>query len=464
MNKDIQDVDEIIAQLISAEGNRQQNCIELIASENFTSRAVMNAQGSILTNKYAEGYPDARYYGGCHVVDKIEKIAIDRVKKLFSVSYANVQPHSGSQANQAVFAALLSPYDTILGMSLDAGGHLTHGSKVNLSGKWFNAASYGVDKETGMINLEDVRNIALNVMPKLIIAGGSAYSRMIDFSRFASIAKEVGAYLMVDMAHFAGLVAGGVIDNPCNYADVITSTTHKTLRGPRGGIILTNNKEIADKIDKAVFPGVQGGPLMHVIAAKAVAFLEALQPSFSQYCKQILLNAKALSNQITQRGYRVFTGGTDNHLVLLDLRCKNLTGKDVQYCLGDVGITCNKNSIPFDTQKPSITSGIRVGTAAGTTRGFKEEEFLEIGNMICDVLDSMLAGNRLIRELASGSNMQGIAQNRSVLNVREDSSTGTTLQVPAEVELPKKSNTEYGNVRERVAALCHKFPIYQDTI
>jgi glycine hydroxymethyltransferase len=381
--------DKKVEEAIQQELKRQRSTIELIASENIVSPAVLEAQGSIMTNKYAEGYSGKRYYGGCEYVDIVEDLAIERLKEIYGVAYANVQPHSGSQANQAVFLALLSPGDTILGMSLDAGGHLTHGSKVNMSGKWFNAVSYGVNREDGRINMKEVAEMAQQHKPKLIIAGGSAYPRTIDFAEFRKIADSVGAYLMIDMAHFAGLVAGGAFPSPVPYADVITSTTHKTLRGPRGGIVLTNNEEIAKKINSAVFPGLQGGPLMHVIAAKAVAFGEVLQPSFKEYAKQVVKNAQALANTLKSRGYEIFTGGTDCHLMLVDLRKQGLTGKDAERSMENAGLTCNKNSIPFDTEKPFITSGIRLGTPAGTTRGFKEKEFEVVGNLIADVLDAL---------------------------------------------------------------------------
>lgn len=381
--------DPEIAHAIDQEMVRQKDGIELIASENIVSRAVLEAQGSIMTNKYAEGYAGKRYYGGCEFVDEAEKLACERAKKLYNAAFANVQPHSGSQANQGVFLALLAPGDTFLGMSLDAGGHLTHGSKVNMSGKWFDAQSYGIDPQTGMIDMQEVAKKARECKPKLIIAGGSAYPRFIDFAAFRAIADEVGAYFMVDMAHFSGLVAGGVFPSPVEYADVVTTTTHKTLRGPRGGMILSNNEEIMKKINSAIFPGLQGGPLMHVIAAKAVAFGEALQPEFKQYAKDIILNAEALADTLQERGYTIFTGGTDCHLMLVDLRPQGLTGKDAEASLGRAGLTCNKNSIPFDTEKPFITSGIRLGTPAATTRGFKVDEFKQVGHMIADVLDSL---------------------------------------------------------------------------
>lgn len=385
----LQTEDEEIFAIIGKELKRQQQQIELIASENIVSRAVMEAQGSILTNKYAEGYPNKRYYHGCEYVDEIETLAIERAKKLFNAKFANVQPHSGSQANVAVYLALLKPNDTILGMSLDAGGHLTHGAKVSISGKWLNAVSYGVDKDSGLIDYEMVERLAVENNPKLIIAGGSAYPRAIDFARFRKIADKVGAYLMVDMAHFAGLVAGGVHQNPLEFADVVTSTTHKTLRGPRGGLILTNNEEIAKKINSAIFPGSQGGPLMHVIAGKAVCFGEDLSESFKEYAKQVVKNAVILGETLKKRGLELVSGGTDTHLLLVDLRPKNVTGDVVADALDKAHMTCNKNAIPFDPMPPKVTSGIRVGTPAGTTRGFKEKEFELIGNLIADVIEAI---------------------------------------------------------------------------
>ena len=378
---------------INQEYNRQQNNIELIASENIVSKAVLEAQGSILTNKYAEGYPKNRYYGGCEYVDVIEQLAIDRLNTLFGAKYSNVQPHSGSQANMAVFGALLKPNDTILGMSLDAGGHLTHGAKVSVSGKWFNAIQYGVTKETGLIDYEEVRRLALEYKPKLIIAGCSSYPRVIDFRKFRGIADECGALLMVDMAHFAGLVASNLYPNPLNVADIVTTTTHKTLRGPRGGAILTNNPEIAKKINSAIFPGMQGGPLEHVIAGKAVCFKEALSDEFKIYSTQVIKNARALGETLKKRGINLVTDGTDTHLVLVDLSSKNINGKELTEALDKIHITVNKNSIPFDTLPPSKTSGIRLGTPAGTTRGFKEEEFELIGNIIADVIDALNTEN-----------------------------------------------------------------------
>ncbi|MBU1141927.1 MAG: serine hydroxymethyltransferase, partial [Firmicutes bacterium] len=367
--------DHMIDEIILKEKNRQEQHIELIASENFVSDAVLEAQGSILTNKYAEGYPKRRYYGGCEFVDEIETLAIERVKKIFDAKYANVQPHSGSQANMAVYQALLKPGETILGMSLSEGGHLTHGFHLNFSGKFYKSAFYGVDQTTEMIDYNQVLEIAKTVKPQLIIAGASAYSRIIDFKKFREIADEVGAYLLVDMAHIAGLVAAGVHPSPMTYAHAVTSTTHKTLRGPRGGIILTNDEEIAKKIDKAVFPGIQGGPLMHVIAAKAVAFHEALSKDFVEYQKQVVKNAKVLSEEMTKLGFRIISGGTDNHLMLVDVKGRyNITGMDAENILHNVNITCNKNGVPFDKEKPAYASGIRLGTPAATTRGFKENE------------------------------------------------------------------------------------------
>lgn len=378
---------------INEELNRQQNQIELIASENIVSRAVLEAQGSILTNKYAEGYPARRYYGGCEFVDKVENLAIERAKQLFGCKYANVQPHSGSQANMAVYVALLHAGDTILGMSLDAGGHLTHGAKVSISGKWLNSVAYGVRQQDGLIDYDQVEQLANEHHPKLIIAGGSAYPRKIDFARFRKIADSIGAYLMVDMAHFAGLVAAGLLPNPLDYADVVTTTTHKTLRGPRGGMILTNNEDIAKKINSAVFPGIQGGPLEHVIAAKAVCFKEDLTPQFKQYAANVINNAKVLGETLKKRGLELVSGGTDTHLLLVDLRPKGLTGDVVAKTLESANITCNKNAIPFDPQPPKVTSGIRVGTPAGTTRGFGAKEFEQIGNWIGDIVDAMSEGN-----------------------------------------------------------------------
>jgi glycine hydroxymethyltransferase len=368
---------------------RQQNHIELIASENIVSKAVLEAQGSVLTNKYAEGYPSKRYYGGCEHVDVSENLAIDRAKKLFDCKFANVQPHSGAQANGAVYLALIKPGDTILGMSLNSGGHLTHGAKPAQSGKWFNAVHYEVDKDSGLIDYDMVEKLAIENNPKIIIAGGSAYSRVIDFKKFRDICDKVGAYLLVDMAHFSGLVAGGVYPNPTKFADVVTSTTHKVLRGPRGGIILTNNEDLIKKFNSAIFPGLQGGPLMHVIAAKAVSFKEALSDDFKIYTKNVINNAKILSESLTNKGFKIFSGGTDTHLMLLDLRSFNVTGKDAQISLGKANITCNKNGIPFDTESPFITSGIRLGTPACTTRGFGEQEFKLIAELIHKVIKNL---------------------------------------------------------------------------
>lgn len=399
---------------------RQQDQIELIASENIVSRAVIEAQGTVLTNKYAEGYPGRRYYGGCEYVDVSEGLAIERAKKLFNCEYINVQPHSGAQANGAVFMALLQPGDTILGMTLASGGHLTHGAPPAQSGKWFNAVQYDVSRETQDIDYDDVEKIAVECQPKLIIAGGSAIPRQIDFKRFREIADKVGALFMVDMAHFAGLVAGGAHPNPLPYADVVTTTTHKTLRGPRGGMILSNDLALGKKINSAVFPGLQGGPLMHVIAAKAVAFAEALRPEFKVYAQQVITNAQALAAVLVERGCDIVTGGTDTHLMLVDLRPKKVTGKMADAALERAGITCNKNGIPFDPEKPMVTSGVRLGTPAGTTRGFKEEEFKQIGHLISDVLDGLSANG-------------------------EDNNQAVEAEV-----------------RAKVTALCAKFPIYSD--
>ena len=404
--------DPAIAALINRELVRQQTHLELIASENFASRAVMEAQGSVLTNKYAEGLPAKRYYGGCEHVDAIEELAIERAKQLFGAAWANVQPHSGAQANFAVFLALLQPGDTILGMDLSHGGHLTHGSPVNVSGKWFKAVHYGVDPETQQLNFDTIRQLALEHKPKLIVCGYSAYPRTINFEGFRAIADEVGAYLLADMAHIAGLVAAGVHPNPVPVCDVVTTTTHKTLRGPRGGLILCRDAEFAKQFDKAVFPGSQGGPLEHVIAAKAVAFGEALQPSFRVYSQQVVANAQALASRIQERGIAVVSGGTDNHLVLLDLRSIGMTGKVADLLVSDVHITANKNTVPFDPQSPFVTSGLRLGTAACTTRGFDEAAFREVADVIAD---------RLLNP--------------------EDTA----------IEL---------RCRERVAALCERFPLY----
>jgi glycine hydroxymethyltransferase len=389
--RDLAQSDSAITAAVDEEFHRQDNQIELIASENIVSKAVMQAQGTVLTNKYAEGYPGRRYYGGCEFVDKAESLAIDRAKKLFNCEYINVQPHSGAQANGAVFMALLQPGDTILGMSLDAGGHLTHGARPAQSGKWFNAVQYGVAENTLRIDYDAVEKLAVECQPKLIVAGGSAIPREIDFARFREIADKVGAYLMVDMAHIAGLVASGVHPSPLPHAHVVTTTTHKTLRGPRGGMVLSNDLDLGKKINSAVFPGLQGGPLMHVIAAKAVAFGEALQPEFSAYIDRVVANAKVLAEVMIERGCAVVTGGTDTHLMLVDLRPKGLKGNQVEDALERAGITCNKNGIPFDSEKPMVTSGIRLGTPAGTTRGFGVEEFRLIGNLINDVLDGLVA-------------------------------------------------------------------------
>lgn len=379
--------DPEVMSIIEEEIERQNKHIELIASENFVSKAVLEAMGSQLTNKYAEGYPSKRYYGGCEVVDKVEELAIERMKKLFNAEHANVQPHSGSNANLGVYFALLKPGDKVLGMNLSQGGHLTHGSPVNISGAYFNFAAYGVDKDTERINYEEVREIAQKEKPKLIVAGASAYPREIDFKKFKEIADEVGAYLMVDMAHIAGLVAAGLHQSPVPYADFVTTTTHKTLRGPRAGAILCK-AEYAKLIDKAIFPGIQGGPLMHVIAAKAVAFGEALQDSFKDYQAQVVKNAKALAQGLIEKNYRLVSGGTDNHLILIDVRNKNLNGKTAEKMLNDIGIATNKNTIPFDPESPFITSGIRIGTAAMTTRGMKESEMFEIAELISDTLEN----------------------------------------------------------------------------
>ena len=380
---ELKNIDLEIFEAVEREINRQQTHLELIASENFVSKAVLEAQGSVLTNKYAEGYAGKRYYGGCEFIDQVENIAKERLKKLFNVKYVNVQPHSGSQANMGAYRALLNPNDKILGMALDHGGHLTHGYKLSFSGQDYESFSYGVSSETETIDYEELERIAMEVKPQLIVAGASAYPREIDFKRFKEIADKVGAYLMVDMAHIAGLVAAGLHQNPCDYADIVTSTTHKTLRGPRGGIILTNNEEIAKKIDKNVFPGIQGGPLMHVICAKAVAFKEALDESFITYQKQVIKNAKVLAETFIKLGYHVISNGTDNHLLLLDVKSKTgLNGKQSEELLGTVNITVNKNTIPNDTEKPFLASGIRVGTPALTTRGFMEEDMVLIANLI----------------------------------------------------------------------------------
>ena len=387
--ENLQSRDPVIASEIALELRRQQTQIELIASENIVSAAVMEAQGTVLTNKYAEGYPSRRYYGGCEHVDRIEALAIDRVKALFEAEYANVQTHSGAQANGAVMLALVKPGETVMGMSLDAGGHLTHGARPALSGKWFNAVQYGVNRDTYRIDYDEVRRLAEEHRPKLIIAGYSAYPRALDFARFREIADSVDALLMVDMAHIAGIVAAGRHENPVRFADVVTSTTHKTLRGPRGGFVLTNNGDIAKKINSAVFPGLQGGPLMHVIAGKAVAFGEALRPEFTAYIDQVLRNAQALGNVLKSGGLKLVTDGTDNHLLLVDLRAKRLTGTQGEKALERAGITCNKNGIPFDTENPTVTSGIRLGTPAGTTRGFGTTQFEQVGEMIIEVLSAL---------------------------------------------------------------------------
>ena len=385
----LKDSDNEIFKSISDEFNRQQNHLELIASENIVSKAVLEAQGSVLTNKYAEGYSGKRYYGGCEFVDVSENLAIERAKKLFDCKFANVQPHSGAQANGAVYLALVKPGDTILGMSLNSGGHLTHGAKPAQSGKWFNAIHYDVDVKTGLINYDQVEKMALENKPKIIIAGGSAYSRIIDFKKFREICDKVNAYLLVDMAHFSGLVAGKSYPNPTKYADVVTSTTHKVLRGPRGGIILTNNEELIKKFNSAVFPGLQGGPLMHVIAAKAVCFKEALSEDFVDYTKNVIKNAQTLASSLIKNNLKIFSGGTDTHLMLVDLRNFNVTGKDAEASLGRANITCNKNGIPFDTESPMITSGIRLGTPACTTRGFGFKEFTLVGDLISKVIKGL---------------------------------------------------------------------------
>ena len=410
---ELSSVDSEVFKAISDELGRQRNKLELIASENIVSKAVMEAQGSVLTNKYAEGYPGKRYYGGCEYVDVVEQIAIDRAKKLFGAEYANVQPHSGAQANMAVFFALLTPGDTVMGMNLTDGGHLTHGSPVNMSGKYFNIVPYGVDKETERIDYDEMQRIAEDCKPKLIVAGASAYARTLDFERIANIAHSVGAYLMVDIAHIAGLVAAGLHPSPVPYADVVTTTTHKTLRGPRGGLILCKDAEFGRQFNKAIFPGVQGGPLMHVIAAKAVAFGEALQPEFKTYAEQIIKNAKVLADTLTADGFRIVSGGTDTHLMLVDLTSKGITGKEAQNLLENVNITANKNTIPFEKLSPFVTSGIRLGSPALTTRGFKEEDMKEVADIIALVLDNP-----------------------------ED----------------EKSQQE---AKDRVAALCKKYPLYE---
>ena len=386
--KNLDVVDTEIQEAINKELSRQRDKLEMIASENIVSKAVMQAQGSVLTNKYAEGYPGKRYYGGCEYVDVVEQLAIDRAKKLFGAEYANVQPHSGAQANTAVYFALLQPGDTILGMNLTDGGHLTHGSPVNISGKYFKIIPYGVDKETERIDYDELERLAKEYQPKLIVGGASAYSRIIDFERMAQIAKSVGAYLMIDMAHIAGLVAAGLHPSPVPYADVVTTTTHKTLRGPRGGLILCRDAEFGKQFNKAIFPGIQGGPLMHVIAAKAVAFKEALSDEFKVYQQQVLDNAKALADELVKKGFRIVSGGTDNHLMLVDLRSKNITGKEAQFLLDEIGITANRNTIPFEPLSPFVTSGIRLGTPALTTRGLKEEDIREVADIIADVIEN----------------------------------------------------------------------------
>ena len=387
--KYIKDYDLEVYNAILEEEKRQEEGIELIASENFVSKAVMEAAGSVFTNKYAEGYPERRYYGGCVNADTVEQLAIDRLKKIFGAKFANVQPHSGSQANMGVYVSLLEAGDKILGMALSSGGHLTHGYKVNFSGKNYIGIEYGLNPETELLDYDEVRRLAVQEKPKIIVAGASAYSRIIDFKKFREIADEVGAYLMVDMAHIAGLVAAGEHPNPMEYADIVTSTTHKTMRGPRGGIILTNNEEIAKKIDKAIFPGIQGGPLMHIIVAKAVAFKEALSPEFKEYQKQVVKNAKAMADALVKGGLRIVSGGTDNHLMLVDLRPKGVTGKMAEESLEKAGITCNKNAIPNDPEKPFVTSGVRLGTPAITARGMKEDEAVKVAEMIIKVLENV---------------------------------------------------------------------------
>ena len=412
--KNLDVVDTEIQEAINKELSRQRDKLEMIASENIVSKAVMQAQGSVLTNKYAEGYPGKRYYGGCEYVDVVEQLAIDRAKKLFGAEYANVQPHSGAQANTAVYFALLQPGDTILGMNLTDGGHLTHGSPVNISGKYFKIIPYGVDKETERIDYDELERLAKEHQPKLIVGGASAYSRVIDFERMAQIAKSVGAYFMVDMAHIAGLVAAGLHPSPVPYADVVTTTTHKTLRGPRGGLILCRDAEFGKQFNKAIFPGIQGGPLMHVVAAKAVAFKEALNDEFKVYQQQVLDNAKALADELVKKGFRIVSGGTDNHLMLVDLRSKNITGKEAQFLLDEIGITANRNTIPFEPLSPFVTSGIRLGTPALTTRGLKEEDIREVADIIADVIEN-----------------------------REDSAVIETTKA-------------------KVQAICKKFPLYEE--
>jgi len=416
-NRNLKNSDAALHNSITQEFNRQTEHIELIASENKVSRAVLEAQGSVLTNKYAEGYPGKRYYGGCEYVDISENLAIERATKLFNCKFANVQPHSGAQANGAVYLALIKPGDTILAMSLNSGGHLTHGAKPAQSGKWFNAIHYDVNPESGLIDYDNVEKLALENKPKILIAGGSAYSRIINFKKFREIADKVKAYLLVDMAHFSGLVAGGEYPNPLEFADVVTSTTHKVLRGPRGGIILTNNEDLIKKFNSAIFPGLQGGPLMHVIAAKAVCFKEALDPSFKVYTKQVIDNAKKLSETLVKNDFKIFSGGTDTHLMLLDLRNLKITGKIAEISLGKANITCNKNSIPFDSESPMITSGVRLGTPASTTRGFGTKEFLLVGQLI----------SKLLKELAKN---------------------------------PENNSKAEGEVQKEVIDLCSSFPIY----
>ena len=410
-NQSLKDSDPEVFATLSKELKRQQNQIELIASENIPSLAVLNAQGSVMTNKYAEGYPGRRYYGGCEFVDQAEEIALDRVKKLFNCKFANLQSHSGAQANQAVFLALLQPHDTILGMSLASGGHLTHGAKPNISGKWFNAVQYGVKKDGNdkdLIDYDEVEQLAKEHKPKMIIAGASAYPRIIDWKKFRQISDDVGAYFVVDMAHYSGLIAGKQYPNPIEHADVVTSTTHKTLRGARSAMILTNNEDLIKKINSAVFPGLQGGPLMHVMAAKAVTFGEALKPEFVQYCKNVIANAKVLSEVLVNRGFRIVTGGTDSHIVWLDLTPKNLTGDKAEKLLEDVGIACNKNAIPYDPNPPKITSGLRFGTPAATSRGFNTKDFNTVGNMIADILDSLLLEESEREEICTTTNKKVI--------------------------------------------------------
>jgi glycine hydroxymethyltransferase len=411
-NESLPERDADLFKSITDELARQQDQIELIASENIVSRAVMEAQGGVMTNKYAEGYPGRRYYGGCEFVDVAESLAIERAKKLFDCSYINVQPHSGAQANGAVFLALLKPGDTILGMSLAAGGHLTHGAPPAQSGKWFNAIQFGVKKDDHLVDFEQVEALAKEHQPKIIICGGSAYPRTLDFARFRAIADSVGAYLMVDMAHFAGLVASGIHPSPLPYADVVTTTTHKTLRGPRGGMILSNNEDLGKKFNSAVFPGLQGGPLMHVIAAKAVAFGEALTPEFVDYSKAVAENAKVLAATLIERGLDIVSGGTDTHVILVDLRPKGVKGNDAEVSLENAGMTCNKNGIPFDPEKPMVTSGVRLGTPAATTRGFGVEEFRKVGNLIGDVLEGLAEsnGDNSVAEAAARTEVKALCQ------------------------------------------------------